>query len=87
MKSLEQMKIFLSDIDEKKFKPKISDDNKLYILNPLDKYREEILKKVDELELRYCMSREPVFGLIDPNTLERPLTGFTNYQYWFEMLE
>ena len=87
MTPLEQMKNFLSDIDEKKFFPKISDDNKLYILNPLDKYSEKVLKKADELELRYCMSREPVFGRIDPNTPEQPLVGFVNYKYWFEMLK
>lgn len=88
MTPLEEMKIFLSDIDEKKFKPKLSEDyKKLHILSSLDEYREEVLNKCDELGLSYTMCREPVFGDMDPYTLEQPLVGFKNYQHYFKVVE
>jgi len=88
MTPLEEMKIFLSNIDEKKFKPKLSEDSKeLHILNSLDEYREEVLNKCDELGLSYTMCREPVFDIRDPYTLEQPLIGFKNYQYYFKVVE
>ena len=84
---LEKMKKILCNVDEKRFQPRLSADSKLYILNPLDEYQDEIVNQCDELGVRYCMSREPVFGDADPNTLMRPLVCFSNYQYWFEIIE
>ena len=84
---LEKIKKILCNVDEKRFQPTLSDDSKLYILNSLDEYQDEILNQCDELGVRYCMSREPVFGDADPNTLMQPLVGFANYQYWFEIIE
>ena len=79
------MKVFFNNID-KKTQPKIWENKKgMSVLYIPSEYLEDIMNKANELGLKYCRSREPVYGCVDPNTLERPLIGFAHHKYWFEV--